>query len=66
MSDREKEILQLIGQGRTNKEIANSLFLSAKTVRNYVSNILHTLKFSHRSQAVIYAIRNLVETDRKY
>lgn len=66
LSDREKEILKLIGQGKTNKEIANSLFLSDKTVRNYVSNILHKLDFSNRSQAVIYAIRNVVETDHKY
>lgn len=61
LSEREKQILQLIGQGKTNKEIAETIFLSEKTVRNYVSSILHKLNLSHRSQAAVYAVRNQVD-----
>ncbi|HBP63095.1 MAG TPA: DNA-binding response regulator [Desulfosporosinus sp.] len=58
LSEREKQILLLIGQGKTNKEIAKTIFLSEKTVRNYVSSILHKLNLAHRSQAAVYAVRN--------
>lgn len=58
LNEREREILILIGQGKTNKEIAEIVFLSEKTVRNYVSNILHKLNLSHRSQAAVYAVQN--------
>jgi two-component system response regulator DevR len=57
LNEREKQILALIGQAKMNKEIADELTLSEKTVRNYVSNILHKLNFSHRSQIAVYAVR---------
>src|SRR5215212_6859681 len=55
LSDREREILDLIAQGRKNPEIARRLFLSPKTVRNHVSNILHKLQVADRTEAMIRA-----------
>lgn len=54
LSDREKEILKLIAEGLTNQEIADRIFLSQKTVRNYVSSIFQKIDVSHRTQAAIY------------
>jgi len=51
LTDQEHNVLVLISQGKTNKEIAIDLFLSEKTVRNYVSTILNKLELSNRSQA---------------
>jgi DNA-binding NarL/FixJ family response regulator len=62
LSDREKEILKLITQGMANAEIAQSLFLSEGTVRNYVSAILEKLDVDDRTQAAVLALRyGLVE-----
>lgn len=58
LTDRELEILQQIVNGRTNKEIARALYISEKTVKNHVSNILKKLDLSDRTQAAVYAIRN--------
>ena len=55
LTDREREILDLIAAGRNNQEIASQLFLSLKTVRNYVSNILTKLQVSDRAQAIVRA-----------
>ena len=55
LSDREREILDLIAQGRSNAEIATRLVLSPKTVRNYVSNILSKLQVVDRTAAAIKA-----------
>jgi DNA-binding NarL/FixJ family response regulator len=55
LTDREREILDLIAAGRNNQEIAGQLFLSLKTVRNYVSSIFTKLQVGDRSQAVIRA-----------
>jgi DNA-binding NarL/FixJ family response regulator len=55
LTDREREILDLIAAGRNNQEIAGQLFLSLKTVRNYVSSIFTKLQVADRSQAVIRA-----------
>ncbi len=54
LSPREKEILALIALGRTNREIANEIYLAEKTVKNYVSSLLSKLGMSHRSQAAAY------------
>lgn len=51
----EKRILSLIAHGKTNKEIAGEIFISSKTVRNYVTNILNKLNLSNRAQAAAYA-----------
>lgn len=56
LTEREYEILNLIGQGFTNREIAHHTYLSENTVRNYVSSILHKLGFKNRSQATAYAL----------
>lgn len=55
LSDREREILDLIAQGQKNPEIAKQLYLSPKTVRNHVSNILSKLQVADRTQAIIRA-----------
>lgn len=55
LSARELEILALIGQGRSNAEIADQLVLSVKTVQNHVSNILGKLQLADRAQAALRA-----------
>jgi len=55
LTEREREILALIAAGRSNQEIADALFLSLKTIRNYASNIFSKLQVADRVQAVIRA-----------
>ncbi|MFQ5879310.1 MAG: response regulator [Dehalococcoidia bacterium] len=57
LSEREKEVLLLIAQGYTNKEIAAKLFVSPFTARNHVIRILDKLGLSHRSEAAAQAVR---------
>ncbi|MDG5789148.1 response regulator transcription factor [Evansella sp. AB-P1] len=52
---REKEVLALIGQGKTNKDIAETLHIGIKTVKTHVSHILSKLEVEDRTQAAIYA-----------
>ncbi|GAB3803120.1 response regulator [Virgibacillus kimchii] len=62
LTEREMEILLLVAQGKTNQEIADELFISLKTVKVHVSNILGKLMVQDRTQAVIYAFKhNLVK-----
>jgi DNA-binding NarL/FixJ family response regulator len=61
LSDQEVQILAGIAQGKTNREIGEALYLSEKTVRNYVSGILSKLDLSSRVQAAAYAARNRIE-----
>ena len=62
LTKREKEILKFISHGMTNAEIAQNLFLSEGTVRNYVSRILEKLHVDDRTQAAVLALRyGLVE-----
>ncbi|MFZ5823808.1 MAG: response regulator [Bacillota bacterium] len=58
LNEREQAILDLIGDGLTNREIAGRLFLAEKTVRNYVSSILQKLNLSNRTQAAALVSRN--------
>ena len=51
----ERRILGLIGEGLTNRETARRMNLSEKTVKNYVSSLLHKLGFSRRTEAAVYA-----------
>lgn len=57
LSEREKEVLGLLGKGLTNAEIAARIYLSEGTVRNYVSSIFEKLGVEDRTQAAILAIR---------
>lgn len=57
LTDREREVLLLISEGATNKEIATKLVVSENTARNHVSHILSKLGFSRRSEAAAYAVR---------
>lgn len=62
LTKREIQVLKLIAEGLFNKEIAYSLEISEKTVKNHVSNIFKKINVSDRTQAAVYAIRNnLVE-----
>jgi DNA-binding NarL/FixJ family response regulator len=55
LTDREREILTLIAQGRKNAEIAHALVITPKTVRNYISSIFSKLQVADRAQAIIRA-----------
>ncbi len=57
LSPREGEVLQLVSQGATNKEIADSLFISENTVKTHLRNIMEKLHLANRSQAAAYAIK---------
>jgi DNA-binding NarL/FixJ family response regulator len=61
LTDQELNILSLITEGLTNKEIANQVFLSEKTVRNYVSSILNKLNLASRAEAAAYAVRHHIQ-----
>jgi DNA-binding NarL/FixJ family response regulator len=57
LTDRELEVLKLIAIGKDNAEIARELFISPKTVKNHISNILMKLQIENRIQAAVYAVR---------
>ena len=57
LTEREVTVLRLVADGKTNKEIANNLNLSEKTVKNHVRNIFHKLQVYDRTQAAILGIR---------
>ena len=59
LTSREKEVLREITNGKSNKEIASTLFISEKTVKTHVSNILSKLSLQDRTQAALFAIRHL-------
>ncbi|MDH3944627.1 MAG: response regulator transcription factor [Anaerolineae bacterium] len=61
LTDQEIRILALISDGKTNKEIAKDIFLSEKTVRNYVSSILSKLNLKTRAEAAVYAVKHNIE-----
>lgn len=62
LTEREKEVLGLIARGESNKNIAQKLFISEKTVKNHITSIFRKLKVDDRTQAAILAIkRRLVE-----
>jgi DNA-binding NarL/FixJ family response regulator len=58
LSDRELQVLKLIANGKDNAQIAGELFISAKTVKNHISNILLKLSIENRIQAAVYAVRS--------
>ncbi|PAB59211.1 response regulator [Anaeromicrobium sediminis] len=61
LTRREYEVLELIADGKNNKEIAKDLFISEKTVKNHVSNIFKKLEVNDRTQAAIYAYKNNIK-----
>jgi two-component system response regulator DevR len=61
LSEQELRVLALVAEGKTNREIGESLHLSEKTVRNYVSDILAKLGHTSRAQAAAYAARHRIE-----
>ncbi len=58
LSQQERHVLLLVSEGRTNREIAKSLYLGEGTVRNYVSSILSKLGVSNRAEAAAYAVQH--------
>jgi DNA-binding NarL/FixJ family response regulator len=58
LTDREKDVLRLLGQGMSNKEIGSALFITERTARTYVSNILGKLGLASRTQAALYAVEH--------
>lgn len=58
LSNRETEVLKEMAKGKTNKEIAETLFVSEKTVKTHVSHIFSKLQVTDRTQAAIYAMEN--------
>lgn len=59
MTERELDVLKLVGQGLSNKEIAENLFLGEGTVRNYVTVLLEKLNLRDRTQLAIYYVKNM-------
>ena len=57
LTDQERRVLEYIGEGLTNRQIANSMFLAEKTVKNYVSSLLSKLGLERRTQAAGLAVR---------
>jgi two-component system response regulator DevR len=64
LTAQERKILKLVAEGKTNKEIAAEVFLSDKTVKNYVSSILSKLNLQRRAQAAAFVARHRLGEDR--
>jgi two-component system NarL family response regulator len=60
LTERELEVLKLVAQGLSNREIAGELFISENTVKNHVRNILEKLHLHSRMEAVVYAVREKI------
>ena len=58
LTDQELRILELIGQGMTNRQMAETMFLAEKTVKNYVSSMLAKLGLESRTQAAIFSLKH--------
>ena len=63
LTPQERRILELIGEGLTNRQIGERMFLAEKTVKNYVSALFAKLGMERRTQAAAYAVRVLGEQD---
>ncbi len=61
LTAQERKILMLVAEGKTNKEIASDVFLSDKTVKNYVSSILSKLNLERRTQAAAFVAKHHIE-----
>ena len=58
LSDRERDVLKLLAKGLVNREIANQLYISEKTVKNHISSIFRKLDVQDRTQAAVYALKH--------
>jgi DNA-binding NarL/FixJ family response regulator len=58
LTDRERDVIRLLGQGMSNKDIGATLFITERTARTYVSNILGKLGLASRTQAALYAVEH--------
>ena len=59
LTSQERRVLELIGQGMTNRQISEEMFLAEKTVKNYVSSLLAKLGLERRTQAAVFAAKHL-------
>jgi DNA-binding NarL/FixJ family response regulator len=66
LSPQERKILDHIAEGLTNRQIAETMFLAEKTVKNYVSNMLAKLDMERRTEAAAYAARLQAEREHRY
>jgi DNA-binding NarL/FixJ family response regulator len=66
LTDQERRILELIGDGMTNRQIAEKMYLAEKTVKNYVSNLLSKMGMSRRTEAAAYIARVGERHKRRY
>lgn len=66
LTEQERRIFELIGEGLTNREIGERVFLAEKTVKNYVSSILAKLDMQRRTQAAAYAAQLKAEAARRH
>jgi DNA-binding NarL/FixJ family response regulator len=62
LTEQEKKVLELIGHGMTNRQIAETIFLAEKTVKNYVSSLLAKLGMERRTQAAVFASKHFGKT----
>ena len=65
LTEQEQRILELIGEGMTNRQIAQEMYLAEKTVKNYVSSLLRKLGFSRRTEAAVYATERRAGGNRR-
>jgi two-component system, NarL family, response regulator DevR len=65
LTDQERRILDLVAEGRTNRQIGEALFLAEKTVKNYVSNVLAKLGMQRRTEAAVFAARLAAREGRR-
>ena len=63
LTPQERRILDLIAEGQTNRQIAETMFLAEHTVKNYITGLLRKLKMSSRTEAAIYATKLKVGKD---
>jgi DNA-binding NarL/FixJ family response regulator len=66
LSGQERRILTRLAQGKTNREIADEMYLAEKTVKNYVSNLLAKMGMARRSEAAAYAARVAERREHRY